>query len=67
MFALVSPNETAYSYDGAVLGQRIAQVSGEQFLVAAPLFWTVCPVDCVADLWYYSSGQCMPKPLPPEQ
>lgn len=66
MKALVSPNEKSYSYDGTLLGQRIAQVEGVVFPVAPPLFWTDCPSDCVADLWYYSGGQCLPKPLPPD-
>lgn len=65
MQALISPNEKAYSYDGTLLGQRIAQVQENTFPVAPPLFWTVCPVDCVADLWYYSNSQCLPKPVPP--
>lgn len=65
MKALVSPNEVAYSYDGASLGQRIAQVSEDDFPVAPPLFWTDCPMDCIPDMWYYSSGQCLPKPVPP--
>lgn len=65
MKALISPNEKAYSYDGVLLGQRIAQVSDTTFLVAPPLFWTDCSDDCAADLWYYSNGQCLPKPVPP--
>lgn len=67
MKALVSPNEKAYSYDGTLLGQRIAQVNDIEFPVAPPLFWTDCPDDCVPDLWYYSNGQCLPKPVPPPQ
>jgi hypothetical protein len=67
MKALISPNEPAYSYDGTLLGQRIAQVSDTPFSVAPPLFWTDCPDDCVADFWYYSSGQCLPKPVQPEE
>jgi hypothetical protein len=66
MKALVSPNEIAFSYDGTPLGERIAQVEEIGFPVSPPLFWTDCPNDCVADLWYYSNGQCLPKPLPPE-
>lgn len=67
MKALVSPNEKSYSYDGTLLGQRIAQVEEVGFPVAPPLFWTDCPSDCVADLWYYSDGQCLPKPVPPDE
>lgn len=66
MKALVSPNEKAYSYYGTLLGQRIAQVDEVGFPVATPLFWVNCPSHCAADLWYYSSGQCLPKPLPPD-
>jgi hypothetical protein len=66
MKALISPNEIAVSYDGTLLGQRVAQVGNNEFPIAPPLFWTDCPDDCVADLWYYSNGQCFPKPLPPE-
>lgn len=67
MKALVSPNEPAYSYDGTLLGQRIAQVSDTPFPVAPPLFWTDCPDDCIADLWYYSNGQCLPKSVSPPE
>jgi hypothetical protein len=66
MKALISLNEIAYSYDGVPIGQRVAQVEEIEFLVAPPLFWTNCPDDCVADLWYYSNGQCFPKPLLPQ-
>lgn len=67
MKALVSPNENSYSYDGSVLGSRIAQVDSVGFPVAPPLFWINCPEDCSADLWYYSNGQCLPKPVSPQQ
>lgn len=66
MKALVSPNEPALSYDGSILGQRIAQVNDVGFPVAPPLFWVDCPDDCAADIWYYSNSQCLQKPLPPE-
>jgi hypothetical protein len=66
MKALISPNEQALSYDGSVLGQRIAQVEEIEFPIASPLFWVDCPNDCKPDLWYYLDGQCIPKPLPPE-
>lgn len=67
MKALISPQEKAYSYDGTLLGERIAQVSESDFPVAPPLFWVDCPIDCEADLWYYLDGQCLPKPVPPPQ
>jgi hypothetical protein len=66
MKALISPDEKSYSYDGTLLGMRVAEVSDVEFPVAAPLFWWDCTDECVADLWYYSNGQCLPKPLPPE-
>ena len=66
MKALISPNEKARSYDGTVLGQRIAQVMSEEFPVALPLFWTDCPDDCSAIDWYYDNGQFYRKPVPPE-
>lgn len=65
MKALISPNEPAYSCDGTLLGERIAQVQETDFPVAPPLFWTDCPIDCTPDTWYYSNGQCLPKPTPP--
>lgn len=67
MKALISPNEPAKSYDGSILGQRIAQVSEVDFPIAPPLFWVDCPMDCAADLWYYFDGQCLEKPVPPEE
>ena len=65
MKALISPNENVLSYDGNVIGSRIAQVSEEEFPVAPPLLWIDCSEDCVADLWYYANGQILLKPLPP--
>lgn len=66
MKALISPNEKSYSYDGTILGQRIAQVSDNSFTVAFPLFWIDCPDECIADLWYYFEGQLYIKPIQPE-
>lgn len=66
MKALISPNENSYSYDGTLLGSRVAQVNNEIFPVAPPLFWVDCPNNCVADLWYYLEGKLYIKPLPPE-
>lgn len=65
MKALISPNEPAYSYDRTLLGQRVAQVSDNEFPVAPPLFWADCPDDCAPDMWYYSEGQLYIKPEPP--
>lgn len=64
--ALISPNETVYSYDGTPLGQRVAEVSVAPFEVAPPLFWTDCADDVTADAFYYADGAILPVPvLPP--
>jgi hypothetical protein len=65
MKALISPNELVTDINGNV-GCRIAQVDALGFEVAAPLFWTGCPDDCVADQWYYIEQQVLPLPQPPE-
>lgn len=62
--ALVSPNEQRIDYQGNV-GERIAQVEDQPFEVAPPLFWTDCPDDCVADIWWYYNGVCEVMPTPP--
>lgn len=69
--ALISPNEAVYSYDGTLLGERVAQVTDAEFPVASPLFWTNCADDVVADQWYYDPNtqqiDLLPVPPPPEQ
>jgi hypothetical protein len=65
MKALISPQEVRTDYQGNV-GARIAQVEQNEFPVAAPLFWTDCPDDCVADIWWYYNGTCEVMPTPPE-
>jgi hypothetical protein len=65
MKALISPNEKVTDYEGNV-GERIAQVEQNEFPVAEPLFWTECPDDCVADVWWYYNGVCEVMPTPPE-
>ena len=65
MKALISPNEKVTDYEGNV-GDRVAQVEQNEFPVAAPLFWTDCPDDCVADVWWYYNGTCEVMPTPPE-
>jgi hypothetical protein len=65
MKALVSPQEKRTDYEGNV-GDRIAQVEQNEFPVAAPLFWTDCPNDCVADIWWYYNGACEVMPQPPQ-
>ena len=52
--ALISPNEPRET------GYRVAQVEpdGQTFEVGAPLFWTPCADDVVADqFWYDPSDQ----------
>ena len=64
--ALVSPEEKVYSYDGSLLGERIAEVSTNPFEVAPPLFWVSCADDVVADQWYWTGDACQIVPLPPK-
>jgi hypothetical protein len=35
---------------------RVAEVENTSFPVAAPLFWTQCADDVVADQWYYNTA-----------
>lgn len=62
MKALISPEEIVLN------GARIAQVEEQEFPVGSPLFWTECPSDCVADLWYYNDQtqtcELVPVPVP---
>lgn len=53
--ALISPEEKVYKYDGALLGDRVAEVTTQPFEVASPLFWVACADDVVADQWYYNT------------
>ena len=58
--ALISPNEPRES------GYRVAQVELESFEVGAPLFWTACADDVVADqFWYNPDNQLIEPNLPP--
>jgi len=36
-----------------VLGQRVAEITENEFPVAQPLFWIDCNNDVIADLYYY--------------
>lgn len=65
MKALISPNETIFSYEGNELGKRVAQVVDTDFPVASPLFWVDCALECAADSWYYNNGELYPIPLAP--
>ena len=65
MQALISPNEKVYAADGALLGDRVAEVTATPFEVAPPLFWIACASDVVADQWYYANNVLMPIPPKP--
>jgi len=69
MFALISPNEQAWSngsmtQPSVLLGQRVAQVSAAEFPVAPPLFWLSCAEDVKAETHYFSPNtqQIIKKP-----
>ena len=59
--ALISPNEPRES------GYRVAQVEpdGQTFAVGAPLFWTPCADDVVADQFWYNPDIQLVIPNPP--
>ena len=65
--ALISPLELVYSYDGTLIGVRIAEVSQTTFEIAPPLYWVECENDVNAVDWYFQTetGMCVLKPLPP--
>jgi hypothetical protein len=58
--ALISPNELRES------GYRVAQVEpdGQTFEVGAPLFWTPCADDVVADQFWYDPSDELIKANP---
>jgi len=72
MFALISPNEEAWSRGSTtppmqrsvLLGQRVVEVSATQFPVAPPLFWLSCADDVKAETHYYdhATQQIIEKP-----
>jgi len=69
MFALISPNEQAWSNSSmtqpsVLLGQRVAQVSATEFPVALPLFWMPCANDVRPETHYYNpdTQQIIEKP-----
>jgi hypothetical protein len=69
MFALISPNEEAWSNSNppqpaVILGQRVAEVSASEFPVASPLFWLPCANDVVADQYYYDPADQQIKAKP---
>jgi hypothetical protein len=59
--ALISPNEPRE------FGYRVAQVEpdGQTFAVGAPLFWTSCADDVVADQFWYNPQTQTIEPSPP--
>lgn len=63
--ALISPNEKVYSYDGILLGDRVAETADNEFPVSPPLFWTDCSDEVIADEWYWNEGIFYPVPAPP--
>lgn len=66
--ALISPNETVYSYDGTLLGERIAETLQTPFPVAPPLYWIECADEVNASEWYFQTEtqSCQPIPVNPE-
>ena len=66
MKALISPNETAYSYNQTALGIRVVQINTEEFPVAAPLFWIDCDATVVPEDVYYDSEDNAIKQKPTE-
>jgi hypothetical protein len=65
MYALISPNEKVFDSAGGVLGDRVAEVAQDTFLVAPPLFWTPCADEVMPDQFYWADGEILPVPSPP--
>ena len=65
--ALISPNELIYSYDGTLIGVRIAQVEQTIFDVAPPLYWIDCEDEVDATYWYFQTetNSCQLIPIEP--
>jgi hypothetical protein len=65
--ALISPTELIYSYDGSLLGERVAQTEQVTFEVGSPLFWVPCEDTVDSTYWYYqtTTQSCQLIPLPP--
>ena len=61
-YALISPNEPVYSYDGSLIGQRVADVVSASFSVAEPLFWVSCDDDVQADQFYWNGDNILAIP-----
>ena len=56
--ALISPNEPRET------GYRVAQVESPTFEVGAPLFWTSCADNVVADQFWYDPSDQLIKAFP---
>jgi hypothetical protein len=65
MHALVSPNEKVFDSTGNALGDRVAEVTANEFPVADPLFWVECDDSVIADQFYWLNEQILPIPAPP--
>ena len=65
--ALISPEELVYSYDGTLLGERIAETAQITFEVALPLYWIECDDEVNANEWYFQTEtqSCQLKPVEP--
>mgnify|MGYP003654775030 CR=1 FL=1 len=65
--ALISPNEKVYDYEDNYLGERIAEVSDNEFPVASPLYWIDCDDNVTAELYYFdpTTDLCELIPQPP--
>lgn len=65
--ALISPNEPVYSYDGTLLGGRVAQVEPAEniFPVAEGMFWVDCDDSVAQDQFYWDGNSIIALPVPP--
>jgi hypothetical protein len=65
--ALISPNELIYSYDGTLIGVRVADVVAQEFDVAQPLYWFECDDEVNAQYWYFQTetNSCQLIPVAP--
>lgn len=65
MFALISPEEKIYDFEGVEIGVRIAEVSKEAFDVAKPLYWISCTEGVDDTTHYYNENkkEICDKPL----
>lgn len=72
MKALISSNEKVIDPNtNVVIGERVAEVSENQFEVAPPLFWVVCADNVLPDVYYYDPVdqqiKLAPEPIPEQQ